>query len=97
MLLVWSLGPSMQNLCLAAEPDAAGLEFFETHIRPVLVRHCYECHAAVSDSSKGGLRVGHMTSLLRGGDSGAAVVPGDIKKSLLIRAEAAGFRNAARG
>ena len=27
-------------------PDQAGSEFFEKEIRPLLVKHCYECHAA---------------------------------------------------
>jgi len=85
-LLSWGLGPMSHELCLGAEPDTAGIEFFENHIRPVLVQHCYECHAAGADSTKGGLRVDHQTSLLRGGESGAAVVPGDIKNSLLISA-----------
>ena len=87
-LLACGLGSMSQELCLGAEaePDTAGIEFFENHIRPVLVQHCYECHADGADSIKGGLRVDRQTSLLRGGDSGAAVVPGDIRKSLLIDA-----------
>ena len=85
-LLWWGLESISQDLCLGAEPDTASIEFFEKHIRPVLVEHCYECHADESDSTKGGLRVDQQASLLRGGDTGAAVVPGDIKNSLLISA-----------
>ena len=51
------------------------LTFFETKIRPVLVEHCYECHAAGAKIVQGGLRVDHRAGLLRGGDSGPAVVP----------------------
>ena len=36
--------------CLFAAPTRAeeDVEFFETRIRPVLVKHCYECHSAKS-------------------------------------------------
>ena len=38
-----------------AAESAAGVEFFEKRIRPVLADHCYKCHAASSDKLKGGL------------------------------------------
>lgn len=60
--------------------------FFETKIRPVLVEHCYECHSAGSKSLRGGLRVDHRDGLLKGGDTGAAVIPGDADRSLLLEA-----------
>lgn len=62
------------------------LEFFESKIRPVLVKHCYECHAADSTKLSGGLLVDSRQGLLEGGESGPAVVPGDLKESLLISA-----------
>src|ERR1041384_3954772 len=65
---------------------AADTEFFERKIRPVLVEHCYKCHSAQSEKLKGGLHVDTREGLLRGGDTGPAVVPGDLDKSLLIRA-----------
>lgn len=68
----------------AATPDQ--IKFFETKIRPVLVEHCYECHAAGAKIVQGGLRVDHREGLLRGGDTGAAIVPGDAKKSSLLAA-----------
>lgn len=70
--------------CHAAEPDAAGIEFFEKSIRPLLVKHCYKCHAA--DEASGGLLLDTREAVLKGGDSGAAIVPGDPNKSLLIEA-----------
>ncbi len=39
----------------AAEDDKQGIEFFEKKIRPVLVKHCYECHSEDSKELKGGL------------------------------------------
>jgi hypothetical protein len=67
-------------------PTSEELTFFESKIRPVLVTHCYECHAADSKILQGGLRVDSRGGLLRGGDSGAAIVPGSAETSLLIRA-----------
>ncbi len=62
------------------------LAFFETKIRPVLVTHCYECHAVTSKNAKGGLLVDTRGGLLAGGDSGAGVVPNDVDESLLMSA-----------
>lgn len=60
--------------------------FFETKIRPVLVEHCQECHATGAKIVQGGLRVDHREGLLKGGDTGAAIVPGNVEQSLLIKA-----------
>jgi hypothetical protein len=35
--------------------DAEGLRFFENEVRPVLVKHCYECHSEKAGKKKGGL------------------------------------------
>jgi Protein of unknown function (DUF1553)/Protein of unknown function (DUF1549)/Planctomycete cytochrome C len=58
-------------------------DFFETHVRPVLAGSCYRCH---TDSETAGLRVDSRESLLKGGASGPAIVPGDPENSLLIKA-----------
>jgi len=63
---------------------AAGLEWFETKVRPILVDHCYTCHSADTKPA-GGLRVDDRNGLLAGGNSGAAVVPGDPAASLLLK------------
>jgi len=69
-----------------AAPTKEQLNFFETKIRPVLVGHCYQCHAAEAKLLKGGLRLDHREGLLKGGDTGAAIVPGKPEKSLLLKA-----------
>ncbi|MBL9127166.1 MAG: PSD1 domain-containing protein [Verrucomicrobiales bacterium] len=69
----------------SADP-AAGIEFFEKRIRPVLVEHCYDCHSERGEKPKGGLVVDSREGLLHGGDLGPALVPGDPEKSLLVRA-----------
>jgi len=68
----------------AAEPSAADLEFFEKKIRPVLVDQCFKCHSGAK--LKGGLALDSRALLLKGGETGAAIVPGDPEKSLLIKA-----------
>jgi len=63
-----------------------GLDFFETRIRPVLVRECYQCHSAEKKQAKGGLRLDTRAAMLAGGDSGPALVPGKPAESLILNA-----------
>ncbi|MEZ0277248.1 MAG: c-type cytochrome domain-containing protein, partial [Roseimicrobium sp.] len=60
--------------------------FFERKIRPVLVEKCYECHSAQSKKVKGGLMLDSKEATQHGGDSGPAVVPGNLSDSTLIEA-----------
>ena len=64
--------------------DPAGLEFFEKNVRPIFTERCYECHSKEKGVSKGGLIMDSRAGMIAGGDQGAAVVPGDLKKSLMI-------------
>jgi hypothetical protein len=66
-----------------AMADAKTSEYFEARVRPILAANCYECHA---EKASGGLRVDSREALLKGGDSGPAIEPGDPDKSLLIQA-----------
>jgi hypothetical protein len=65
--------------------SAEGIEYFERHIRPVLVDQCYSCHGE-QGKAKGGLRLTDRESLLAGGFTEEGVVPGDADASLLIQA-----------
>ena len=65
-------------------PTAEQTRFFETSIRPLLVEKCFKCHG--EKKQWGGLRLDSRESLLRGGESGAAIVPGKPDTSLLISA-----------
>lgn len=69
-----------------ADEDARDREFFESKIRPILVEHCNECHSGSSRTLQGGLRVDFREGLRTGGDSGPAVVPGNVDESLVIAA-----------
>ena len=83
LLAVLTAGP----LLLAAdEPTKEGLEFFEKTIRPIFAEHCYECHSIEKGASKGGLILDSRDGMLKGGDQGPAVVPGNVAKSLLLLA-----------
>ncbi len=64
--------------------SAADLDFFERKIRPVLVEQCSACHSATK--TRGGLSLASRATLLKGGDGGPAVVPGQPDKSLLVKA-----------
>jgi hypothetical protein len=70
----------------ASGPDSRGVEFFEKKIRPVLAEHCYTCHSQGAKKLRGGLLLDSREGLLKGGDSGPAIVPGQPEKSLLIKA-----------
>ncbi|MBL8797186.1 MAG: PSD1 domain-containing protein, partial [Planctomycetia bacterium] len=71
----------------AAEPaklDPAQVEYFEKHVRPVLVEHCLKCHGP--EKQKGGLRLDSAAATKSGGDSGPAMVLGKPDESRLIKA-----------
>ena len=65
-----------------SEP-AKGPLVFETHVRPILKAHCFECHGE-GKKIKGGLdlRLSHL--LARGGKSGPALVAGKPGESPIL-------------
>ena len=66
------------------EPSRAQLDFFEQKVRPVLVEHCYRCHSADAGKSKGGLTLDSRDAVLKGGDTGPAVVAGGFRRCGLL-------------
>ena len=73
----------------SADPkaDAAALEHFEKRVRPILVGRCQECHGRdAKKPAKGRLDMLSRAGLLKGGESGPAIVPGDPAKSRLVAA-----------
>jgi cytochrome c553 len=68
----------------AAEPDPKKDAFFEQQIRPLLLGSCARCHGPKKQES--GLRVDVQAGLMKGGDSGPALVPGKPDQSLLLKA-----------
>src|SRR3954468_16074064 len=72
--------------CFAAAQTPDSTEFFEKKIRPVLAEKCYGCHNSKMKAPMAGLRIDTREGLLKGGDSGTAIVPGDPAASRLIQA-----------
>ncbi len=68
----------------AATPTAEHMAFFESKVRPLLAKHCYECHAADAKKIKGGLLLDSKEGWQAGGDSGDVIEPGKPGASLLM-------------
>ena len=67
-----------------SQAQAARDQFFEQSVRPLLAENCYSCHG--DKKQKGGLRLDSLQAILKGGESGPAVVPGKPEESLLVEA-----------
>ena len=67
-----------------AQADGAKVEFFELHVRPLLVEKCGDCHSGMP-GAESGLAFNSRQSLLKGGEFGPAVIPGRAEDSLLIQ------------
>ena len=65
------------------KPDPASKQFYTTRVTDILTNNCLDCH---DETAKGNLRLDSYASILKGGESGPAIVPGDPDKSLLIQA-----------
>jgi hypothetical protein len=94
-ILAWSV--ALLAICAMASADAeepapeqavdpAGAEFFEKQIRPVLVEHCYKCHSAKAIKLRGQLRLDSRQGVVKGGEGGPVIIPGDPDQSRLIQA-----------
>jgi len=62
------------------------VRFFETKIRPILAKHCYQCHGNDPDKVEKELVLTTAHGIRKGGQSGPVIVPGKPDKSLLILA-----------
>ncbi len=69
---------------VASAADRQQLAKFENNIRPLLIENCIKCHG--QKKSESGLRLDSSTAMLKGGESGPAIVPGKAEESLLITA-----------
>ena len=72
------------NISVARAADAQKIAEFERDIRPLLVKHCIECHGPTKSESD--LRLDSHDGVLKGGNTGPAVVPGRADESLVLRA-----------
>jgi hypothetical protein len=83
---------SVQTLALvllfAREGSAADEPVdYLSQVKPILAERCFACHGALKQ--EGGLRLDTAALAIKGGDSGAAVTPGEAEASLLLKRVAA--------
>ena len=74
------------NNVFSAPMTSEQRQFFESEVRPVLAENCYSCHSTKAKKLKGGLFLDHGSTIFSGGDSGPAVIAGDLDQSLIIEA-----------
>lgn len=65
----------------AAKFDANTTQHFHDNVLPILQENCFRCHG---EKDKGGLKLSTRELALRGGESGAAIVPGSPAESYLV-------------
>src|SRR5688572_2938117 len=73
---------SLQAQNPAPQP-ATGKVDFARDIQPILAKHCYECHGP--SKTRGQLRLDLRAAAMQGGETGAAIVPGNSDRSLIVR------------
>ena len=84
---VWKgTGPIPESGEFADAPTPEQVAFFEQKVRPVLVKHCYECHSADAKKIGGSLLLDSRAGVRKGGDTEPPIVAGDPEASLLITA-----------
>ncbi|HMF15218.1 MAG TPA: DUF1549 domain-containing protein, partial [Gemmataceae bacterium] len=66
-----------------AEKMARGRDLFAKHVRQVLIDQCLKCHGG--EKTRSGFDLSSRESLLKGGDNGLAIVPGNSKDSRLVK------------
>ena len=80
-----TLFPALLAFAAAAFAQDANDQFAKS-VKPLLARHCFKCHSSKADELQGNLKLETLDDILKGGDSGPAIKPGDAKESLLLRA-----------
>lgn len=85
-LMLCLLAISFTARARAADIPAEQLQFFEQHVRPLLIERCFACHSSASETIGGNLRLDSREGWLVGGDLGTAIVPMHPEQSLLISA-----------
>ncbi len=66
-----------------AEGSAPEKPDYEKDVKPIFERSCVKCHGP--EKRKSGLRLDKKRFAMRGGETGLAIVPGDVEKSLLCK------------
>lgn len=71
--------------CVAIAQDDSDKEFFSNQIKPLLEKHCWECHRNDPDDLAGGLAIASRESMISGGESGSLIDDDAADRSLLLR------------
>ena len=67
----------------AIAAETADAEFFETEVRPLLAKRCFECHGA--DKQQGDVRLDQRDLVMGSGDADPLVIPGNPGESRLMQ------------
>ncbi len=81
LVVAWGTGKSSADPP-AASGSAAAVDFVGD-IKPIFVKHCYECHGPGEE--RGGLSLAQHALALAGGDTAPAIVPGSADASLMVK------------
>ena len=57
---------------------------FDSDIKPIFEKGCFKCHGPDVEKPKGKMRADTRANVLKGGENGPDVTPGDLAKSPLI-------------
>ena len=71
------------TLVTATDAEGQNPTAFTSDVRPIMERSCWDCHG--EDRQRSGLDLRTREGALRGGEHGAAIVPGRAEESLLYR------------
>jgi hypothetical protein len=76
---------SLHGRPIGDDPTPEQIEFVRSKVIPILESRCYECHGS-QETVEAELHVNSRKALLKGGESGAAIEPGEPDRSLIIQA-----------
>src|SRR5437773_1855312 len=83
-LVVLALASLSTSVSLAEDKIAAIEEIFTRQVQPLLKAKCLGCHGQ-DPKLRGGLDLRSRETMLKGGDTGPALIPGNAARSLLYQ------------
>lgn len=74
-------GPKLDPSKLPAASSKTGVTY-DGDIKPIFEKSCFKCHG--SEKQKGKLRLDSLDAVMKGGEEGKVVDPGNSAKSVLV-------------
>ncbi len=68
-------------LVTAATSESVAADYLR-EIKPLLEEKCFACHGSLQQ--RGSLRLDTVKAMIAGGDSGSAIIPGNVEESYLL-------------